>query len=424
MRQRITLINTSNNSSCVRLGLIMCLAILSVAAVLIGSAGAPASGQTDLVRVVSPADMILQPTNAAASTSGFNVQYDPRVAYVLLTAGEAPLKLTADQTRVNFNACGLVGTGDLPDELLMHYDAFDSGNAKIGSGYLNFKIGPDTTKPAVRIVSPKNGTLVGPGEAIEIVVVGEESKTAQTWQRGMRRLTLTDSQDTQTSPQTVYKACDNNRWTSEHHFRYVVPRNAEGGQIISLTAGAEDWAKNIGFAPLDLIVQEGFTGVWTSEVHFLRPSTGDDYGYGVYAAFSFTLSPYTGAVQCGSQGKPYCGMARVSYLPGRAGGCNISWAPAGYTFKIVAHGVRQGSELKGLNIKPAEKVPTGFRSECPGHTSYASGGTPAIGPFLPDGITIALPLGKDHTTVTKDEKAAPGWSATHKVELYAPRQNR
>jgi hypothetical protein len=128
----------------------------------------------------------------------------------MLTAGGEPLKLTADTTRVNFNACGLVGTGDLPNELLMHYDAFDSGNTKIGGGYLNFKIGPDTTKPSLRIVSPKNGTLVGPGEVMEIIVVGEESKSAETWQTGMRRLTLTDSQATQTSPQTVYKACDNN----------------------------------------------------------------------------------------------------------------------------------------------------------------------------------------------------------------------
>jgi uncharacterized Tic20 family protein len=37
----------------------MCLAFLSVAALLIGSARSPASGQANLVRVVSPADFVL-----------------------------------------------------------------------------------------------------------------------------------------------------------------------------------------------------------------------------------------------------------------------------------------------------------------------------------------------------------------------------
>ena len=413
-----------NESRHVIVAIRMCLAVLSVAATLIGRGAGPASGQDSLVRVVSPADLVLQPSDPVTGTVKVDFEYDPRVAYVMLSAGGAPMKLTAPAKSLNLGLCGM-GLTDLPDKLLVRYDAFDSGNAKIGGGYLNFKIGPDTTKPSVRIVSPKNGALVGPGEAVEIVVAGEEGKTATTWQTGMRRLTLTDAQDTQSSPQTPYKACDEKRWTSEHHFRYVVPRDAHGGQIISLTAGAEDWAKNIGFAPLDLVVQEGFTGVWTTEGRLA--TSNSEITFVKYAAFSFTVNPRTGAVQCGTPAQRYCGSARVSFLPGRAksgeGWCIVKRTPSSSSvFKIVANGISKGKEITYLTIQPTESAPLGYHFDCPGGSSDLPGMVDVpIGSILPEGITIAIPTNAP-TTATKSESAG-GYVLNHKVELYPPRQN-
>src|SRR5437588_12555189 len=61
----------------------MCLAVLSVAASLIGSARSPASGQASLVRVVSPADFVLQPCDPGAGTVKTDFAFDPRVSYVM-----------------------------------------------------------------------------------------------------------------------------------------------------------------------------------------------------------------------------------------------------------------------------------------------------------------------------------------------------
>ena len=176
-----------NNDSHVRLGIPVCLAILSVAATLIGSGGRQVSGQANLVRVVSPADLVLQPRDPVTGTVKVDFEYDPRVAYVMLSAGakDAPHNLSATEKSLHSGLCGLFL--DLPGDL--RYDAFDSASARIGKGTWDFQIGTDTTKPSVRIVSPKNGTMVAPGDTIEIVVAGEQSQTATTC---LRRLTLVD----------------------------------------------------------------------------------------------------------------------------------------------------------------------------------------------------------------------------------------
>src|SRR5206468_311903 len=235
----------------------ICVASLSIAVALIGSGGSRASGQDNLVRVVSPADLVLKPIDVGKSTTQVEVEYDPRIARVEFeTTLLEKFTVVATNKRFTFSVCGS-GVPDAPGyRLHLGYEAFDAAGKSLGLGTLYLTLGPDTTKPEVRIVSPKNGAMVGPGETVDIVVAGEESRSAPTWQAGVRRLTLVDpTENVQTSPETdKAQGCDAKSWTLEHHFRYTVPRDAEGGQIISLTAGAEDWAKNIGFAPLDLVV--------------------------------------------------------------------------------------------------------------------------------------------------------------------------
>jgi hypothetical protein len=70
-----------------------------------------------------------------------------------------------------------------------------------------------------------------------------------------------------------------------------------------------------------------------------------------------------------------------------------------------------------------ENVDNRYRKDCPGGTSFDHTGLFAVGPILPEGITIAIPL-RDHTTVTKRESIPSGFDVDHKVELYPPRQNR
>ena len=72
------------NNRRINLRISMCLAILSVAASLIGSARSPSSGQASLVRVVSPADFVLQPSDPVAGTVKTDFAFDPRVSYVML----------------------------------------------------------------------------------------------------------------------------------------------------------------------------------------------------------------------------------------------------------------------------------------------------------------------------------------------------
>ena len=409
------------------LTIIVCLAVLNIGATVIGSGGSRESRQANLVHAVSPADLVLQATDPVGDTAKLGFEYDPHVAYVRSSKGEAPIKLPASAKNVNLRVCDYGWHRDRPGELRnLQYEAFDSASAQIGDGSWDLEIAPDTTKPSVRVISPKNGTMVTPGETIEIVVAGEESQPATTC---IRRLTLVDpALNTQSSPETPQKACEGKQSTSEHHFHYTVPRDAEPG-LLSFTAAAEDWAKNIGFETFDLIyLPAGLTGVWTTEGRLTKPD--EEYGYSIYAAFSFTFNPRTGAVECGTLTKHYCGSARISFLPGRekgAGGwCAITFTPAANVFKIVAHGLRQGNELKFLSIKPTgEYIPNRYRKDCPGtEPTFDWTGLFAVGPILPEGITIAMPLMSSHTTVTKHESSRSGFDLNHKVELYLPRENR
>jgi hypothetical protein len=279
----------------------------------------------------------------------------------------------------------------------------------------------------VRIVSPKNKRLVGPGETIDIVVAGEESKSAPTWQTGMRRLKLVDpALNEQTSPELPDETCDSKHWTQDYHFHYTVPRNAESGQIISLTAGAEDWAKNIGFASVDLIVQTGFAGSWTTKGRIAKADAEIDFA--IEALFTFTLNPRTGAIECGNKDQPYCGSASVTFEPGRAKGadgwCVMTRTPSFSVFKIRAAGLRRGNDLTYLTIQPRDMVPIGYRFDCPKGRGDQPGALDVpVGSILPEGITIAIPQ-RDHTTTTKSETSRIGYELNHKVEIYAPRQNR
>ena len=418
----------------------MCLAVLSVAASLIGSARSPASGQASLVRVVSPADFVLQPIDPVAGTVKVDFEFDPRISYVMLYTGprdvisgglaNPPFKLPATAKTLTWTPCS-AGADKYPNDIMMVYEAHDSAGARIDVGTWNFKMGADTPKPSVHIVSPQNGTLVSPGEAVDIVVSGEESKSATTWQMGLRRLTLVDpALNTQNSPETPSKLCGEKQWTSEHHFRYVVPHDAQPG-LLSLTAGAEDWAKNVGFATLDLTcLPAGRTGgVWTVEGRMANPNWESTFV--IYAAFSFTFNKYTHAVECGNLSQRYCGTARVTFLPGRekkvnGGWCEVKRVPASRVFKIVAHGIQKGEQLTMLNIQPAEPVPIGYHEDCGEGNILDSAGDlgTTIGSILPEGITIALPLLGGHTTVSKHETNRIGLDLSHKVELYQPRQNR
>jgi hypothetical protein len=93
------------------------------------------------------------------------------------------------------------------------------------------------------IISPKPNSFVGQGETVEIVVAGEESKPASTWQTGIRRLTLVEpapAMNIQNSDETATSVCDGKQWTRQHSFRYVVPRDAQSGRVLTLKAAAED----------------------------------------------------------------------------------------------------------------------------------------------------------------------------------------
>src|SRR5205807_8884816 len=185
----------------INLRISICLVSLSVAASLIGSARSPASGQANLVRVVSPADFVLQPIDPVAGTVKVDFEFDPRISYVMLYTGprdvisgglaNPPFKLPATAKTLTWTPCS-AGADKYPNDIMMVYEAHDSAGARIDVGTWNFKMGADTTKPSVHIVSPQNGTLVSPGEAVDIVVTGEEGKSATTWQMGLRRLTLVD----------------------------------------------------------------------------------------------------------------------------------------------------------------------------------------------------------------------------------------
>jgi hypothetical protein len=403
---------------------------LTFVAALIGSGGSRAGYQANLVRVVSPADLILQPANPDTGMVKLDFEFDKSVSYVMLTASEAtPFKLPATASTLSWGACGLGARRLMPgDKVPLHYDAFDSAGAKIGSGSWEFTIGPDTTKPTVRIVSPKNNSLVGPGESVEVVVAGEESKSASTWQTGIRLLTLVDAAAyLEKSDESPPSACDAKQWTKEHRFHYVVPRDATSGQIISLKAAAEDGAKNIGFsAPVDLIVQEGYAGLWTAKGHVKTDQF--EVRYTIEAVFSFTFRS-TGAVECGTTSRPYCGSAKVTFDQGHGKDshgqdCVFTRTQSSSVFKIRVTGIHKGNELTHLNFQKIENVPNSWHWVCPKiqYDEPSSDPNPGTGSILPEGITITLPL-RDHTTVNKHESLVGLTDVDHHVEIYAPRQN-
>lgn len=293
--------------------------VLTFVAALIGSGGSQAGSQANLVRVVSPADFIIQPNDPNGSTVKLDFEFDKSVSYVMLTSFDPhPFKLFATSKTLTWGPCGPGAPNLRPgDKVPMYYDAFDSGGAKIGSGSWEFTIGPDTTKPTVRIVSPKNNSFVGQGETVEIVVAGEESKSATTWQTGIRRLTLVEpapAMNIQNSDEKVSSLCDETQWTKQHSFRYTVPRDAQSGQVLTLKAAAEDGAKNIAFESLNLIVQQGYAGLWTMKVH--EKTNQREAYYTVEAAFSFTFRS-TGAVECGTAGLPALLRQRERHLSPR-----------------------------------------------------------------------------------------------------------
>jgi hypothetical protein len=404
----------------------VCLAILSVAATLIGSGGRQVRGQADLVRVVSPRDFVLQPSNAVDGTVKLEFNFDSRVNYVWLNSGGQPFKLSATAKTLTWAPCNS-GGADNPNDIRMGYTAYDSAGSRIEGGDWHFKMGPDTTEPLVRIVSPQNLKVVRPGETVDIVVAGEESKTAKTWQTGLRHLKLVDpALNAQISPETPSKICGKTQWTSEHHFRYVVPRDAEAG-LIRLTAGAEDWAKNVGKTTLDLaVVPTGFGGVWTSKGRGSGPSW--EQPFSIEAVFSFTLNPHTGAVECGTLAKPYCGNAIIGYGPGRTNGpkwCVHLHTVLSPVFNIVAHGQRQGNEVAFLSIQPSTPPLVEHHYVCPdkGYDQDYSGGLEVpVGSILREGLTIAIPQRpqREHTTATRQE-SSNGFVVDITVDLYAPR---
>jgi hypothetical protein len=408
---------------------------LTFVAALIGSGGSEAGSQANLVRVVSPADFIIQPNDPNSSTVKLDFEFDKSVSYVMLTSYDShPFKLFATSKTLTWGPCGPGAPNLRPgDKVPMHYDAFDSAGAKIGSGSWEFTIGPDTAKPTVRIVSPKNNSFVGQGETVEIVVAGEESKSATTWQTGIHRLTLVEpapAMNIQNSDETATSACDAKQWTRQHSFRYMVPRDAQSGQVLTLKAAAEDGAKNIGFASpnLNLIVQQGYAGLWTAKGHVKTDQC--EVRYTIEAAFSFTFR-VTGAVECGTASRPYCGSASVTFGQGHGKDshgqdCVFTRTQSSSVFKIRVTGIHKGNELTHLNFQKIENVPNSWHWVCPKiqYDEPSSDPDPGTGSILPEGITITLPL-RGSTTVTKHESFVDhGIDVDHHVEIYAPRQNR
>jgi hypothetical protein len=419
----------SKDSRDVGLRVSLGVVVLTFVAALIGSGGSQAGSQANMVRVVSPADLVLQPTDPDTGMVHLEFEFGPAVSYVMLLDEPPPIKLPATAKTLNWGVCGLGERRLLPgDKVPLRYDAFDSSGTKIGSGSWEFTIGPDKTKPTVRIVSPKNNSFVGQGETVEIVVAGEESKSASTWQTGIRRLTLVEpapAMNIQNSDEKVSSICGATQWTKQHHFRYMVPRDAQNGQVFTLKAAAEDGAKNIAFESLNLIVQQGYAGLWTMKVH--EKTDQREATYTVEAAFSFTFRS-TGAVECGTASHPYCGGATVTYDQGSAkasdgGHCVVTYTPSFVSgVKIMVHGMRKGNQLTFLSFHKIERVPLSEHLVCPKITYDEPLDVSVPGSILPEGITIALPL-RDHTTVNKHESLVGLIDIDHHVEIYAPRQN-
>src|SRR5437773_2317701 len=121
-------LDMNNDHRQVRLRISICLASLSIAVALIGSGGSRASGQDNLVRVVSPADLVLKPIDVGKSTTQVEVEYDPRIARVEFesTASLEKFTVVATNKRFTFSVCGS-GVPDAPGyRLNLGYEAFDA----------------------------------------------------------------------------------------------------------------------------------------------------------------------------------------------------------------------------------------------------------------------------------------------------------
>ena len=130
-----------SNDSHIRLGIPVCLAILCVAATLFNSGGNGASGQVNLVRVVSPADLVLKPVDVGKSTTQLEVEYDPRIARVEFESiALEKFTVVATNKRFTFSVCGN-GEPDAPGHRLkLPYEAFDAAGKSLGVGSLGFSL--------------------------------------------------------------------------------------------------------------------------------------------------------------------------------------------------------------------------------------------------------------------------------------------
>jgi hypothetical protein len=400
--------------------------VLCTAALVLFSASG--FGQSGPVQIIQPADLVLQPQGGPlhAGTAEVRLAIAPGIARLnVWLGGMFTDHENASGTWLPIGPC-YSKLRDLPGEKVpLVYEAYDASGVRVARETQTFTLGPDTTKPVTRITPVKGNPVVRHGEHAEFVITGEEDREATSWQTGIRRLTLADPDARVTLPiSDKPDACDRKPWKGRETFSYSVPQNAHAGQTIPLTAAAEDWAGNIGVAPLDLIVQEGYAGVWTTKGRFVGRNT--ELSFSVTAVFSFMLNERSGAVMCGTPPDLSCGSARVTYDPGHAGKCSVLRNPSSGVFRIRVTGVRQGNKLAFLTMVPVEHTRAEYRFACPGGQSNAAGFSDApVGSIQPEGLTITIPI-QDHVTFVKSEAAIPnssGYEVEHRVEIYAPRGN-
>ena len=406
------------------------LALLVGVALLSG--GGRVSSQSAAVRVVSPADLVLQPLDRGG-VSDIQFEFSGGATRVsLLVRDQSPaFQVSSTGPALRISPCG-AGGSDLPNEQIpITFEALNSAGARVGAGRWVFKLGPDTTMPEIHIVSPQadKSRLVVPGETVEIVVAGEEIRAARSWQSGIHRLRLVDQGSKAQVAENLQGPlpCDAKQWKKESRFRYVVPRDARAGQLISLTAEVEDWAKNITSTRVDLVVLAGFGGIWTTKGRYVGRDV--DLPFDVEAVFSFTLNDRSGAITCATSAtQPSCGSARITYYPGRVKQCNATYSREGHVFPINVNGMRDGNRIMGLQIQrvgPSD-APVRILFTCPRGSSDPGGATYEVVGSIESGLYVTIPI-RDTTTTVKHESVitrATGFELDHHVELYPPRQNR
>src|SRR5207302_209775 len=121
------------------------------------AAFAPAlHGQGALITVADPADYVVQPGGADTGPGEARVAiaFDPAVeSFSVSIYGSPPNTGAAAAANPGFfiNPCQFEQS-DLPGaDVPVDYEAFDAGGAKIGAGRWLFTLGPDQSKPAVRV---------------------------------------------------------------------------------------------------------------------------------------------------------------------------------------------------------------------------------------------------------------------------------